>query len=278
MIIAFLSGKGGTGKTLVSVNLSSLSKNGTYMDCDVEEPNGHLFFRPVVQNQIPVAKKIPVFSQDDCIGCRKCVDFCKFNALAFIKGKVHIETSLCHGCGGCKIICEHHAVSEIDLEIGHIDIGVSQNVKVMSGWMNVGEEAATPIIEHMFEIIDKNELVFADCPPGASCSVMACVRNADYVVVVAEATLYGKANLELIIQLIHEFKKPFGIILNQSSKTDNPVKTYCKEQELTILGEIEYELELAQISSLGHIAVLEQGNYRSKFKKILRNVLKEATS
>lgn len=277
MVIAFLSGKGGTGKTLLSVNLSSLTQNATYMDCDVEEPNGHLFFKPTIDDKISVTKKIPVFNHEKCIGCRKCVDFCRFNALAFIQGKIVIEESLCHGCGGCQVVCEYEAVHEVDKEIGHIDVGHQNNLTFMQGWMNVGEEASTPIIESMFNYVDNHQLVFADCPPGAACAVMACVKDADYVVVVAESTLYGKANLSLVVELLQEFKKPFGVILNQSSFKDNPVKTYCIEEKFPILGEIEYDIDLARISSSGLIAVNESKRYHALFGLILQSILKEAT-
>lgn len=221
-------------------------------------------------------KLIPVFDSNLCVGCRQCVDFCRYNALAFIRGKVHIETSLCHGCGGCKIICKHQAVHEIIHEIGHIDIGKSNKINTMTGWMNVIEEAATPIIDEMFNQVDKTKLVFADCPPGASCSVMACIQNADYVVVVAEATLYGQENLKLILELLTEFNSHYGIILNQSNTQDNPVKSYIMERNIPILGEVNYELELAKRSSMGEIVSISQSRYHSMFKKILHQVLKEA--
>ncbi|PKL00294.1 MAG: ATPase [Tenericutes bacterium HGW-Tenericutes-1] len=276
MVIAFLSGKGGTGKTLFSVNLASLVKDSVYMDCDVEEPNGHLFLHPEILNQVPVNKIIPVFDPDLCVGCRQCVDFCRYNALAFIHNQVHIEGSLCHGCGGCKIICEHQAVRETAHEIGHIDIGKSNKINTMTGWMNVIEEAATPIIEEMFDHVDKTKLVFADCPPGASCSVMACIKNADYVVVVAEATLYGQENLKLILELLTEFNSHYGIILNQSNTQDNPVKRYIMERNIPILGEVNYELELAKRSSMGEIVSISKSRYHSMFKKFLYQILKEA--
>lgn len=161
-------------------------------------------------------------------------------------------------------------------EIGHIDLGKNNIINTLTGWMNVSEEAATPIIEEMFQRVDKNQLVFADCPPGASCSVMTCVKNADYVVVVAEATLYGKENLKLIIELLSEFKSHYGVLLNQSNDIDNPVKQYVLEQNIPILGEIKYDLELAQLSSLGQIASIKNHRFHSIFKKILHHVLKEA--
>lgn len=147
MKIAVLSGKGGTGKTLVSVNLASVAVHSTYVDCDVEEPNGALFFKPIDLEEERVSVKIPVVDHDRCNGCRECVEFCKFNALAFINKKVKVFETICHSCGGCTLVCPEKAIHETEKVIGHIEEGKSQDVRVITGILNTGEETGVPIIK-----------------------------------------------------------------------------------------------------------------------------------
>ena len=172
MNIAVLSGKGGTGKTLVSVNLAAVSSEAVYIDCDVEEPNGHLFFKPSKPRKEEITIKIPKFDHRICDGCRKCVDFCKFNALAYIKDKVVVFDEVCHACGGCALVCPKEAISEEDKVIGRIEKGRSDNVCVNTGILNRGVAAGIPIIDKLLE--DNKELAdgkisLIDCPPGSAC-------------------------------------------------------------------------------------------------------------
>lgn len=278
MNIIFLSGKGGTGKTLVSTNLAAVVNKGTYYDCDVEEPNGHLFFKPTIEERIDVVKQIPVFDLDRCVGCRECVDFCRFNALAMINNRVWIQESLCHGCGGCSLICKHGAVSEKNHENGHIDKGRYRNMTVLTGWMNVMEEAATPIIETMLALTSKDSINFIDCPPGASCSVMACVEQADYAIIVAEPTLYGLENMKMIIELLEQYHKPMGIVLNQVSDSNDPVTAYLNAQSIPILTKIPYDNNIAIWASNGQLAVMNDSNYHSLFSELFARIQKEELS
>ncbi|HKM01454.1 MAG TPA: 4Fe-4S binding protein, partial [Sedimentibacter sp.] len=169
MKIAVLSGKGGTGKTFISVNLSFVAENSNYIDCDVEEPNGHLFFKPEIVNKEKVYEKIPQVDIDLCSGCRKCVEFCKFNALAFIKDKVFVFDDICHSCGGCMLLCPEKAISEKDKEIGEILEGVFNSSNIYTGILNTGEETGVSIIKKLLKSSNDKPYTFIDCPPGSSC-------------------------------------------------------------------------------------------------------------
>ena len=192
MRIAVLSGKGGTGKTLVSVNLAAAAKRCTYIDCDVEEPNGYLFFKPkdVTEEEIPV--KIPKVDGTLCNGCRKCVDFCKYNALAYIKDKPIIFEDICHSCGGCILLCPEKALTEKEKVIGKVQKGTSDQVTVYTGILNPGEPSGIPIIKKLLEenIPEIKKTTFIDCPPGSACIVMESIKDADYCILVAEPTLF----------------------------------------------------------------------------------------
>lgn len=284
MNIAVLSGKGGTGKTLLSVNMAAASKSATYIDCDVEEPNGYLFFKPEEIVEENVSVKIPEVNKELCSGCRKCVDFCKFNALAFIKKAPIVFGDICHSCGGCSLLCPEKAITEKDKVIGKIEKGKSQVIDVYTGILNTGEVSGVPIIEKLLEENRKSNkdtikegnteerLSIIDCPPGSACIVMESIKDADFCVLVAEPTAFGAHNLEMVYELVSLFGKPFGVVLNKCLDGENPSEEFCKEKGIKILGKIPFEKELGELNSKAKIAARESEKYNKLFKNILETV------
>ena len=275
--IAVLSGKGGTGKTLISVNLAYTAKKALYLDCDVEEPNGHLFFKPDNLTKEDVSVKIPYVNDYLCNGCRKCIDFCKFNALAYINNKVKAFSEVCHSCGGCMEICPESAISEINKSIGKIEKGNLEDVTVVSGILNTGEASGVPIIKAMIDDKNINEQVtIVDCPPGSACIVMESIKDADYCLLVAEPTLFGSHNLKMVYDLVRLFKKPFGVVLNKTQDGFNPSKEFCENNKIKILSEIPFDVELGKLNSDGKIVSKENRSYHDLFAKLLTDITKEA--
>lgn len=277
MRIAVLSGKGGTGKTLLSVNLASVAGASNYIDCDVEEPNGYLFFKPehVLEKEISI--KLPVVNELQCNGCRKCVEFCKFNALAYINGKLKVFDEVCHSCGGCVLICPQKALSETDKAIGIVQKGISCDVNVSTGILNTGEASGIPIIKSLLSKteMETGKTTFIDCPPGSSCAVMESIKDADYCLLVAEPSLFGVHNLKMVYDLVKLFNKAHGVILNKCVDGENPAEMFCLENNINILGKIEYENELGTLNSNAKIAVRENEKYKIMFSNILQQVIKE---
>lgn len=277
MKIAVLSGKGGTGKTLISVNMAAVLQKSVYIDCDVEEPNGHLFFKPVDIRSEKVSVKIPVADDNLCNGCRKCVDFCKYNALVYVNDRLMVFEDICHSCGGCVLLCPERALSERDKVIGEVRGGVSENVTIISGVLNTGEVSGTPIIKELISRISREERpVIIDCPPGSACIVMESIKDADYCILVAEPTLFGVHNLDMVCELVRLFDKPYGVIVNKCMDGENPAEEYCVKNGIRILGKIPYDEELGRLNSNGLIAAwVESKRYRELFKSLYQKVAGE---
>lgn len=274
--IAVLSGKGGTGKTLVSVNLASVAIKSNYIDCDIEEPNGHLFFKPDDIQSEEISIKIPFVDKTLCNGCRKCIDFCKFNALTYIYNRWVIFDEVCHSCGGCVLLCPEKALSEKEKIIGVIQRGVSDDVTVTTGILNTGEASGIPIIKKLLSYSKEVEnFTFIDCPPGAACITMESIKDADYCIMVAEPTLFGVHNLNMVYELVNLFGKPHGVVLNKCQDGKNPAEQFCIEKNIKILGKIPFEDELGKLNSNALIAVRENEKYKKIFTDLLQIVAKE---
>ncbi len=274
MKIAVLSGKGGTGKTLLSVNLAATARRSSYIDCDVEEPNGYLFFNPTGVEAEKVSVKIPAVDGALCSGCRICVEFCKFNALAYINDDILVFDEVCHSCGGCALFCPEKAFKERDKNIGEIQRGISENVAVSTGILNIGEASGIPIIKKLLKDIPAG-ITFIDCPPGSACIVMESVRDADFCILVAEPTLFGVHNLNMVYELVKLFGKPHGVVLNKCLEDENPAENYCIEKGIRVLGKIPFDKELGTLNSDGMIAAREKDEYRDIFSSLLQQVIME---
>ncbi|MPM60779.1 Iron-sulfur cluster carrier protein [bioreactor metagenome] len=274
--VAVLGGKGGAGKTLVAVNLAAAAPKAAYFDCDVEEPNGHLFFKPQEVTAREIAVKIPVFDGALCAGCRKCVDFCKFGALAFVKGRPYLFEEVCHSCGGCSLLCPVGAITEREKPVGVLQKGTAGGVTVTTGFMNPGEASGIPLIKALLGDAKDSELpVIIDCPPGSACIVMESIKDADFCLLVAEPTIFGAHNLAMVHELAVLFGKPCGAVLNKCMDGENPAQVYCLEKGIPVLAKIPFDMELGRLSSRGHIAVRESEEYRKLFSRLLETLQKE---
>ncbi len=275
--IAVLSGKGGAGKTLVAVNLAASVPGSVYMDCDVEEPNGHLFFKPEWTCEEEVAVQVPEVDMGLCTGCRVCVDFCKFNALAFVRERPFVFEKLCHSCGGCTLLCPEKAMGERERVVGTVRRGRSGDVAVHTGILNPGEPSAIPVIRRLLDgdVADPGRPVFVDCPPGSACSVMESIRDADYCLLVAEPTVFGVHNLAMVLDLVELFGKPYGVVVNKFLVGENLVETFCSSRGAPVVSRIPFDRELGRLTSDGRIVAQESGRFKDLFASLLDAVMKE---
>lgn len=277
MKIAVVSGKGGTGKTFISVSLAAAADRATYIDCDVEEPNGRLFFKPEDVDAQVVSTRIPTFDSVKCTGCRKCADFCRFNALVYVKGKPMLFPEVCHSCGGCALVCPAGAVMEIEKPVGSVESGTSANVRVVTGIMNLGEASGIPIIKAALKMSDVSEqLTVIDCPPGSACPVMESVQSADYCILVAEPTAFGLHNFEMVHELVALLGKPCGVVINKADAEYPPLTAFCESHNLRVLCRIPYSERFAQLGADAEIAVRRDDTTAVLFRGLLADIRKEA--
>lgn len=276
MQIAILSGKGGTGKTLLSVNLSYLAKDSIYVDCDIEEPNGLLYYKTDNVREEVIYTTVPVIDHSICTRCGKCTVFCEFNALANILDKVRVFKELCHACGGCQLVCPVGAITEEAKELGLIKSTQYEDTLVISGEMRIGEESGVPIIKQLLKRVrNQKEITFIDAPPGNGCSVMESISEADYCLLVAEPSIFGLHNLTMVYRLAKKFNKKIGLVINKSTE-DNLIRDFAKKEAIQIIGEIPMNLDLGNANSKGEIVAKEE-RFRGYFEPILTKVLEEVS-
>lgn len=270
MIIACLSGKGGTGKTYVAVNLAAAAGNCTYIDCDVEEPNGRLFWKPEGIQTTPVFTKLPCFDPAKCTGCKTCVNVCQFHALMYVQEKPVVFPEVCHSCGLCVMACPDKAISEEDKEVGVLEIGRHKDVTVVSGILNPGEATGVPVIRDALRHSEK--MTVLDCPPGTACSVMESVMDADYCVLVAEPTSFGFHNFKMVWELSVLLEKRSGVVINKQIAPYEPLEAFCAEHDLPVLDRIPYDATLAARLANDEIAVESSPSQMERFRTLLSRI------
>lgn len=274
MKIAILSGKGGTGKTTLSVNLFSSLKKATLIDTDVEEPNSHLFLKGKTYHDETVYKKYPLVDHDLCTLCGKCGEFCNFNAIIPAKKKVLVFDDLCHDCGGCKLVCPTNAISYIDKAIGNIYYqSIKENKQFIYGKLAIGEISGVRIIEYLKNITKKEEILLIDSPPGTSCSTVAAIEGADYCIIAAEPTPFGLSDMRMVVELLREEKVDFGVVVNKSNLGNTDIYDYLNKEGIVILENIEFREEFAKIIARGDLLVDHSEYVRDKMDNIIKKVL-----
>ncbi len=283
MRIAVASGKGGTGKTTVAVNLAvSATKVGlraAYVDCDVEEPNGHIYLKPEKGLSLPVTVEVPEVDESKCTACGKCRDICEFKAIALLGDRVMIFPELCHGCGGCFLVCPVDALGRDKRLAGRVETGISKiasNVEIsfVQGILKVKEAMSLPVIREVKKLIPDRDIIFIDCPPGNSCPMVESVRGADRVILVTEPTPFGLNDLGIALETVREMGIPVDIVMNRCDPEGKMPAMNIGDGRADVIARIPESREMARIGSVGGMASLESKEFAGIMKGLLEKILR----
>ncbi len=269
MKIAILSGKGGTGKTTVAVNLFNTLEKGVLIDTDTEEPNSHLFLNGDLVKEHTVCKNHPVVDYDKCVFCGKCGNHCNFNAIIPTKNKVLIFEDLCHDCGMCQIVCPEGAISYKQKPQGVISEYTYDNKDFYSGKLNIGEVSGVRLIDALKEKTENEDLLVIDCPPGVSCSTVASLNGVDFAIIVIEPTPFGLSDMKMVVELLREESIPFGVVINKADLGNGDVLTYLKNEKIDLITDIPYQREFAELYSEGKVI----SDYSPFFKEKMQDII-----
>jgi MinD superfamily P-loop ATPase len=274
MIISVASGKGGTGKTTVATNLAvCLSGDVQLLDCDVEEPNAHLFIRPDIQHVETITTPVPVVDMGKCTFCGKCAEICQFKAIVVLGGATVLPFhELCHSCGGCLRVCPEGAISHGARELGILERGQRNGLDFVHGRLRVGEAMSPPLIRKVRETARPGAVTIIDAPPGTSCPVIASMKGADFVLLVTEPTPFGLHDLTLAVGAVRILGIPCGLVINRADMGDERVREYAAREDLPILMEIPFDRRIAEAYSRGAMLVEVMPEWKDRFLALYRAI------
>ena len=277
MRVVFASGKGGTGKTTVAVNvarfLADAGQRVQYLDCDVEEPNGHLFLKPRLERSDPATVMVPVIDQEKCTSCGRCSELCQFNALVTLPGTTMLFPELCHGCGLCVRTCPEAAMTEGTRPIGVVETGsAGKNLKFAHGVLNVGEPMAGPLIQQVKELSRHDCIQIIDAPPGTACPVVKTMLDAEAVVLVTEPTPFGLHDLKVIVKVARNLGVTAGVVINRQNGKFPALTRYVNAEGLDVLATLPEDREVAVRYSKSELIVDTMPEYRDRFMLLVERL------
>jgi MinD superfamily P-loop ATPase len=272
MILSIASGKGGTGKTTVAVNMALSLKNVQLLDCDVEEPNAHILLQPEIAEVTPVYKQVPQIREERCSYCKRCSTFCAYNAIFVAAETIMVFPELCHSCGGCSLVCPEDAIFETQNQVGNIKKGTVKGIELVYGELKVGEPMPIPLIKEVKRRINSEKTVLIDAPPGTACPFVASVYPSDYCLLVTEPTPFGLHDVQIAVDVLDTLSVPYGIVINRAGIGDRRVYEYCDNKEIPILLEIPYHRTIAHLYSQGIPFVKNMPEWREHFKQLYHKI------
>ena len=279
MKIAVASGKGGTGKTMVSTNLFWVIQNAglpvTLIDCDAEEPNVAEFVPGDLLFTDTVTQNIPVINPELCVFCGKCFEYCNYNAIVYLPSNQFIQVveDLCHDCGACSVACKFSSITEKKKQLGTVkSMYLNSHAEIIEACADVGVYSPVPVIKKAIKEAANKYLTIFDSPPGISCPFIATVENADFVILVTEPTPFGLNDLKLSVETLHQLKKKYGVIVNRAGLGDQEIYDWLKQNKIPLLLEIPFDREIARIYSEGRILAEESPGYQNLFKNLLKTI------
>lgn len=277
--IAIASGKGGTGKTLVSTNLfyvlQQQNRNLTLVDCDAEEPNDMVFFVGNNIKSIKVNQKVPVIDVSKCTFCGKCHEYCNYNAIFILPPAkiIKVIEDLCHGCGACSVACKFDAISEKDVSLGTVScFSNSEKSKIIEAKMKVGVFSPVSVIKEAIKEAGNHGIIILDSPPGTSCPFIQTVAVADYVILVTEPTPFGLSDLKQSVETLKTMNKSCGVIVNRVGLGDNSIYDYLKQEQIPLLMQIPFDKDIASYYSKGELFIKYKTEWEQHFISMFNSI------
>jgi len=272
MILSVASGKGGTGKTSVAVNMALSIGKVQLLDCDVEEPNANLLLNTKINRREPVFSLIPKIDRELCNSCGECTKFCQYNAIFVAAEKILVFPELCHSCGGCALVCPKKAITWEKHRVGTLNFGSLDDLTLVYGELEVSKPLAVRIPKAVKKQINKDENVILDSPPGTSCSFVETVSGSDFCLLGTEPTPFGLHDLKIAVEVLRKIQVPFGVVVNRAGIGDKNVYDYCKAENIPIMLEIPYDRKIAELYSNGIPFSLEMPDWEEKFQTLYSEI------
>jgi MinD superfamily P-loop ATPase len=274
--VAVASGKGGTGKTTVATNLAWVAaqakKSVVYLDCDVEEPNGQIFLRPIADWRKSVAVAVPRVDPVVCDLCGQCGEICQFSAIVCVGQKVLVFPELCHSCGGCNLVCSLSAITEVPRVIATVMAGHTGSLRYFQGLLNIGEAMSPPVIRAVKEEVTDADLVLVDAPPGTACPVVEAVRGCDQVLLVTEPTPFGLHDLELALETVQSLGIHCEVVVNRAGLNGSATEEFCRRKGVEIVAQFPDSRRVAEAYSRGELASENDPEIRDQFLALLAHI------
>lgn len=273
--IAIASGKGGTGKTTVSVNLAAMLSEKHHVllcDMDVEEPDASLFLNPLIAEEKITYRNTPQWDEEKCTLCGKCQQNCNFNAIIRLADQIMVFPELCHSCYACSELCPENALPMVPSAMGKITSGNYDKLKTVEARLNVGVEQAVPLIEQAHEYIGQfsmdTEIAIIDSPPGTSCPMIHAVKECDYAILVTEPTPFGLHDLRLAVETTRQLGLPFGVVINRGDENNTLITDYCEEESIQLLAIIGHDKDVAKTYAGGGLIYNKVEGFRESLNKL----------
>lgn len=277
-VITVASGKGGTGKTTIACCLAlSAQQPVQFLDCDVEEPNAHIFLKPDWNASEVASLKVPEVDYSKCTFCGKCADICMFNALAVVPGQILTFPELCHSCGGCWTLCPEKAIRSVPREIGIIEKGDARDISFIRGKLKVGTATSPPLIKAVKGTIQREGLAILDAPPGTSCPVVETMEESDFILLVTEPTVMGLNDLSLALEVVRLLNIPCGVVINRCTDVISKVEKFCRESSIPVVAKIPVNRDIAKAYATGIPPVKVNPELTEKFTAILNHIERVTT-
>ncbi len=271
MIVSVASGKGGTGKTTVAVNLALVlarSHGVQFIDADVEEPNAAIFLKPDLTDSQEITVAIPSVDREKCTYCGHCSRVCAFNAIVVGKQAVVVLPELCHGCGGCTLLCPEGAIEEVEWPVGSLEWGVAHGMDFAHGRLQIGQVLAPPIITELRRRARPGGVLIVDASPGTSCTMVTAIRGSDFCLLVTEPTPFGYNDLRLAVEVTRKMGIPVGVVVNRADIGDDRVEEYLAQENLPLLAKLPFDRDLARAYASGELACLTLPTWEKRFSEL----------